>query len=310
MRKTAAAAYIRGMTIPTRNRDIGQPGHPTHFAGHTHSEPTESLGAVEAMIEEAKTPTTLIYPSYDDQFSERQIGLYLAGDIGGLEDDIDDAFFDMWYGALEERVDEIIGDADVDDDARDEINDWVRDADDSDISGQLARNTHSQLMRATLGTPQDLAEEIGIGGNTTFNALHPGAEKARSVVLIEALRRYGVEATPEMVEPLSTEGPQFWHEAVTLDVIWYGDIRDAALPDEDATRAVQFTGAHVLLLDSMNGSGYEIEVPGQITVPLTHDSPAFLDSAQSGGHYGWDDTAGVHKPAYKPSDIKTLEPVA
>jgi hypothetical protein len=70
---------------------------------------------------------------------------------------------------------------------------------------------------------------------------------------------------------LVTEGPNHWHEGVTFDVIWYGDIEDVNI-NEDNGRTVEFQGAHVVLLDTFNKRRYVIG-----TIPR-HTSNAVLFS--------------------------------
>lgn len=70
-------------------------------------------------------------------------------------------------------------------------------------------------------------------------------------------------------------------------------------------RQLNFTGAHIVLLDTAQGSGMDTLIPGPMTVSVSPGAPAHLDQALPGSdeRYGWDDTAGVHKPAYTPESL-------
>lgn len=86
-----------------------------------------------------------------------------------------------------------------------------------------------------------------------------------------------------------------------LSVLWYGDPADAVAlarphdPD-DARATVTFTGAHLLILDSWNGSGHEEPVP--VITAQWGPRRVSIDAAHTGGGYSWTDTAGPVASTY------------
>lgn len=92
-------------------------------------------------------------------------------------------------------------------------------------------------------------------------------------------------------------GMEFWHEGVSLDVIWHGHYQ-LVTPGRNE-KHVTFVDPHLVLIDPWHGSGFDAQVEGNITVTidpageneLPHNRRAFLDS--DAGGYGWDEIAGV-----------------
>lgn len=273
----------------------------------------------------------LVFVSYDDKLSSEQIDTYLAGDVDGeLEDEVDQVFMDNRITTAEERVDEMLDEwgvdpLDVDYSVKDRLREIVQEHDTSDPVRDLARNTHSQLLRAPLsqGALLDHTEEWERSNRHGFTSaeLYDGnddrAADAREDYLLHHLSRIGVETSEftdedrAQVRSLATEGPHYWHEGVRLDAIWYGDIQDArASSDPDEGRTIRIGGApfgssenqegksSIVLLDTMNGSGYDAQLSVPLTITVDSDRPAHLDSGGTSGGYGWDDSAGLYKPYY------------
>lgn len=200
---------------------------------------------------------------------------------------------------------------DLDDDDQERLIDAIEEGDPSDLIGQLLRNMRDQLLRAPIGL--SLGNELAERDRSNliyYNDREWEAQQAGRVdVILEMLARSRPDtSTPEVrarATELVAEGPQTWHEGVTLDVIWCGDVSDAAMTPEQADaggRQLSFQDASVVLLDTSNGSRHDVEIPGALTTKVT-DIPAHLDSFRGQDGYGWDDTAGVVHSVYLPGNI-------
>ena len=263
----------------------------------------------------------LTYVEYDDKLTSEQINMLLSGQGIELESDVSEVFEDSRYGhALEEAVTACeargVDFDELDPDDQDVVRHAIEEKDSSDPVSDLIRRTPSQLMRAHLG--KSLDDEIrdrDLKDLVFYDDKNwKRQEDARADLLLDMLDKAGVNvqdaSVREAVAGLVTEGPAVWHEGVTLDVIWYGDIADAAAPldyeqnSAEAGRTLNFTDARVVLLDTINGSGMDAEISGPLNVTVTQAVPAQLDSGQP-GYYGWDDTAGVVKSAYEPGNLES-----
>ncbi|TDP89588.1 hypothetical protein EDF62_3341 [Leucobacter luti] len=291
----------------------------------------EELWDVASNWAQSNTSSDLIFIDYDDQLFDEQIDTYLAGDVDGeLDDELQELFFEHRRTAAEEQVNEMLEEwgadpIDVDDTVKDRLREIVEEHDTSDPQEGLAKNTHSQLMRAPLSqgalldhaTEWERENERGYTSAQLYDGNADKAIEAREDYLLRHLGEIGVDTSQftaedrAQVRSLATEGPHYWHEGVRLDAIWYGDIRDArASSDPEQGRTIRIGGAplgsrenqtgksSIVLLDTVNGSGYDAQLSVPLTVTLDSDRPAHLDSGGSAGRYGWDDTAGVHKPYY------------
>ena len=275
----------------------------------------------------------LIFVDRDERLSPEDIDAYLSGDRDEeLYTKTLDSYTDRRWERSEELAREMLTDMgvqqihSVDHSVLDEVSEIIRDYDTSDPIPQLVRNTPPQLMRAPLGA-HDLTDSAVMDawlqqneyGYTLDDVLYDSSEnyaEARTDYLAHYLRaEAGIselsEEDAEALRDLATEGPWQWHEGVRLDAIWYGDIQDAAIPSTGTpTKTLTFGGApahsrenqdgkvSIVLLDTVNGSGYDAQLGQPVTIHLTDQRPAMLDSGGSSHGYGWDDSAGVYKPAY------------
>ncbi|GAA4034355.1 hypothetical protein GCM10023063_17930 [Arthrobacter methylotrophus] len=318
----------------TENMARQPQGIPTggQFAATTHAEPDVTLeeGAGEestaaGIIAANQAPVSLRYVSYDDRLTEDQMNMILSGQWTDAENDVDENFADNAYEEaitiarteIDEAVEAGTFDRewdDLDPDEQDEARHAVEERDDSDPIKDLLRNTPDQLMRTSLGQP---AERLSEPRWASGHRMDDGGFTARHDAVAALLKDAGMNAdAPEVreaIEELINEGPYDWHEAVDLDLIWYGPLEDAVptprgeSPETDGSKVLEFATPHVLLIDRMNGSGHEVTIPAPLKRTLTRvgyddgEAPrtgrAYLDS--NAGGYGWDSVAGVYKPAYK-----------
>ncbi len=301
-----------------RKKNTGEPGNGGQFGHTAHAEADASLtekSAAETIIDTiGDRKFDLIYVAYDDQLDEENIQRYLAGDLDGIYDE----YFDMTMDArsdtamLEAR--QLTEDAGLDWDDLDyveqeEIRLAIEEHDESDPVPQLVRNTHNQLVRVPLLTDVQQASS-----EWPTNLYHPSASpdndevfNQRVAFLTAQLEAKGINASSNEAQTALRElvdnGPWVWHEMVDLDVIWYGDITNVAVGVGDdgviIPRDLSFTNPEIVLIDRANGSGHEVTLPSTVRTRLTEEAPAILDSPRGGGRgYGWDDVAGVHKPAF------------
>jgi hypothetical protein len=311
-------------------------GIPTggQFAATTHTEPDVTLAQESApaatpdaagIIAANDGPVSLRFVNYDDRLTKEQMSMILAGQWVDAENDVDENFSDSAYEEavtiarteLEEAVQEGRFDREwdeLDTDDQDAVRYAIEERDDSDPVKDLLRNTPDQLLRTSLGRP---AERLPEPRWTSGHRLEDGGFTARHDAVAGLLKESGMEVDTaevrEAIEELINEGPYDWHEGVQLDVIWYGGIDDAVptprgeSPDAEGSKVLEFAQPHILLIDKWNGSGHDVVVPAALKRTLTRvgyeeeEAPqtgrAYLDS--DAGGYGWDDVAGVHKPAYK-----------
>lgn len=282
---------------------------------------------VESVVDSIKSGAyftgDLVYVDRDDALTDEQQSAYLAGDWETFDNSVDESYSDRRY----DRVNELAGDAseklgldwdELDDEEQDAIKEAMYDKDQSNPTPQLLRNTGSKLIRVPLASPYEILAKKGdydaTRGSSSMNSDDPRGRQARIDTVAAILKEHGVDTADatviENLNELIDNGPYDWHEAVTLDVITYADLAEAsALPHSDADapgatgRNLTFSGAHVVLLDPWNGSGHDVQIPGNLGVTVTPDKPAVLD--RGGNGYGWDEVAGVVHSAYRPDDIKS-----
>lgn len=253
----------------------------------------------------------LAFVQYDDKLRDDQVSRYLSGDYDTVQDEVSELFDESVIAASTEQARDLLKEAgidedEVDPDQLDQLAEVIRDKDDSDPFPALVRNTPEKLMRLTLGRPE---------GPGLYDGLPDGVPEAREAKIAEMLTARGLDvSSPEAREAISSlvnEGPQYWHEGVDLDVIYFDDIRDSTVFNEEtgtvASRQIRFRDPHILLLDRVNGSGHDVQIPGTITATASEDNPVRLDADGSIG-YGWDETAGVVHSAYRTDTDSTWVP--
>lgn len=324
------AAHTQGMNENTARQPRGIPAG-GQFAATTHAEPDVTLSGTQmeptaaGIIAANQAPVSLRYVSYDDRLTEKQMGMILSGQWMDAENDVDERFSDNAYEEAltiaRAEIDEAAAAGtfdrdwdDLDPDEQDAARYAVEERDDSDPVKDLLRNTPDQLMRTSLGQPAGrLSEPRWASGHRMDDGGFTARHDAVAALLKDAGMNVDAPGVREAIEELINEGPYNWHEAVDLDVIWYGGLEDAVpaprteSPETEGSKVLEFATPHVLLIDRMNGSGHEVVIPAPLRRTLTRvgydedEAPrtgrAYLDS-NSGG-YGWDAVAGVYKPAYK-----------
>lgn len=268
-------------------------------------DPVRAAEAITEKLTAEDRKFTLTYVHYDSELTDEQTVNYLSGDMEAF-DEIHDAWSDNRSEGADQAVNDLLEEYGLERD--DPSVDWealrehVLENDDSDLEGGLIRNTRAQLMRTRLGH---------VYGEGTYSGHDDESYPAREKRIAEMLEAHGLKVETdeqrEAINELVHNGPYDWHDGVRLEVIFQGDIRDATVWNKDAgeaqARKLTFKDPHILIIDTMSGSGYDVQLPGTITSTVSPDNPAVLDKKPDAG-YGWDEIAGVVHSAYK-TDVKT-----
>jgi len=207
---------------------------------------------------------------------------------GEVADQLDEQWLDdVRYDAARQVIRDLVGDdtlfelLDADPDLFDELRFAVEQVDASDPMRELLANTGSRLLLIPLGfavpdyTGRDNLDDLiadicaaaGVDPFTNHSAVGDALENAF----------YGGQ----------------------LAVIVYASVADAV-----GAAHVRITDPHLLIHDTVNGSGADVQLQGTIDLPL-EDGTVRLDSLT---HHGWDSIAGVVRSAYAPTDITWIHP--
>lgn len=268
-------------------------------------DPVRAAEAITEKLTAENRKFTLTFVDYDSELTPQQTVDYLSGDMEAF-DQIHDSWSDNRAEGAYQAVNDLLEEYGLD--RNDACVDWdilhehVLENDDSSLEGDLIRNTRAQLMRTRLGH---------VYGEGTYSGHDDSVWPAREARIAEMLAAHGLKVETdeqrEAINELVHNGPYDWHDGVRLEVIFQGDIRDATVWNKDAgdvqDRRLTFESPNILLIDTVNGSGHDVKLPGSLTATVTPDSPAILDKEPDAG-YGWDDIAGVVHSAYR-TDVKT-----
>jgi len=211
----------------------------------------------------------LIWLPPGSELTDEQVQMLLDGGDGPGEvyDQLDEQWLaDVRYDAVRQVIRDVIGDdmlyelLDADQSLFDKVRFAVEDADTCDPLGELLRNTGSRLLLIPLGfavpdyTSRDDQDAL-IGQICEAAGVDPQVNRdAVAEALAEAA--YGGQLT----------------------IIVYADVADAV-----GAAHVRITDAHLLIHDTLHGSGADFRLNGTIDLPL-EDGAVRLDSQT---HYGW-----------------------
>lgn len=259
--------------------------------------------------------TQLMFADYRDQLNDKEINLYLEAD-DNFDATILERFEDSRYQAAVEIVEELLSELNIDPDYLktrevDELRYLVEESDCSTIEDDLIKNTPDQLMRQTLIQFNE-SEDPSFSKNIYLADTNSGITveaiaKARTDYVEKKLLEKGVirralnENSKNDLMEMFLNGPEYLWDGVILDAIWYGNINEVNLPlsELDPKRTVTTKKCSLVILDYTNGTAFDSQFDEPITLQLTKERPAFLDSEGPG--YSVDEICGLYKPAYKTS---------
>lgn len=150
-----------------------------------------------------------------------------------------------------------------------------------------------------------------------INGLSDGAEDRKAEWVERELRKTGYEPTEEdkaTIQEIAANGPYDYHEGVTMEVFWHGDVADLEPLDYakgGENRELSFKSPNILVMDPTNGSGFDanLEKPHtfnarvpffdeeeDVTERKNREKPTVQLDRDRGG-YSWDETAGLYAGA-------------
>jgi hypothetical protein len=244
--------------------------------------------AVIAALPEQRVALIWLHPG--STLTDKAVQTLLDGGDG--PSDVYDQLDELWMAeqrddAARQVIRDVIGDdtlyelLDADPDLFDEVRFAVEEADTCDPLAELLANTGSRLLLIPLG--------FAVPDYTSRD--HPD------------------ELIAQMCEAAGVD-PQANHDTVAealanapyggqLTIIVYAAVADAV-----GAAHVRITDPHLLIHDTLHGSGADCRLDGTIDIPLK-DGTVRLDSQT---HHGWDNIAAVVHSAYAPADIMWSHP--
>lgn len=269
------------------------------------------------------------YLDRGDSLQDEQVAKLISeGDEGVLA--LEDYFgYDLWsdyrHTQEQEAIDETFKDAGHEDHRdlissaqEDEIREALQERDVSDPFGELLRATSDMYFRYLVesvnidtnytATGEDfdeqiaaIAEALSIDLDATRTEMRRGRDGSSSPHTLT-----NREALTDMLINASYGG--------SLYVFWHGDVEQmvragADFGNETHPRTITWTDPNLLVLDMMNGSGFECQISGTVTLPYDRTNVA-LDWRGRGAGYSWNEvTGGLVGSAYdnKPTIAETEE---
>ncbi len=267
--------------------------------------PDAAVNAAKHMESNVWRPT-INYLSYDDVLSDESTDAYLSGDDETLDENTNWEDNDFEY--VEELAKGIVGSDEWDEldyDTQDELKDWVREHDDSNILDGLINNTRGKLLQFPVTDDDDFGVALSEASDEEDETER---RKAIEKVFEDALTGAGLEMNDTNREAIATlineNSLDFEHQASEqwrLRILSTDDVREYGMsgssPYRDAARDVQLNDAHILLIDPWNGRGMDAKLEGTITSRISPDAPVQLDAGR--GYGSWDNVAGVVTSAYR-----------
>lgn len=244
--------------------------------------------AVIAALPEQRVALIWLHPG--SVLTDKSVQMLLDGGDG--PSDVLDQLDEQWlaeqrYDAARQVIRDVIGDdtlhelLDADPDLFDEVRFAVEEADTSDPLGELLANTGRRLLLIPLGSP--------VPDYTS----HDDPDE----LIAQMCEAAGVDpqVNRDTVAGALAEAPY----GGQLTIIVYAAVADAV-----GAAHVRITDPHLLIHDTLNGSGADFQLVGTIDLPL-EDGGVRLDSQT---RYGWDSIASVVHSAYAPAGITWIHP--
>jgi len=275
---------------------------------------------VIASIKNLKS-VSLTYVDYRDSLDDDKdaVSMFLAGDLDGLNervfgnyDDFDNRMESIVSYANEELREYDMDWNDLDYDEQDEIRFALEEKDDSDVLGQLIRNTGVKLVTYDIESVTDAIEKYCTDDNGNVddemvNRLTWGNYDnfdERTAFVKDYMGKLGFDTSSEgfdkSAHSLVANGAYDWHSGVQMGFIFTADIEDVNVgiwsEEQQRTldeREISFSqNAFFGMIDRFNGSGMLEEFPtgNEVKITATKEKPIQLDSNTGG--YGWDEIVG------------------
>lgn len=265
----------------------------------------------------------LYYTDQDEALWGSDLELYLSGRGEDLNDSIlvdagrtfviaDQSFQEVreiLYDEFEVEMDAIP------EETQEEMAMTIRERDDSDVLSDMVKNTPAQLMRYQVSPIKGRVD--GDAGRSIY-VRNPDVSVGDIIEARVDLLEKGMLDSQFIDSPLTQKekdrlreaianGPEYFHEGVSLDAIWTGPISGVNLPaewqrpqgktKEDTLRTVGTdNGIYMVLIDTWNGNGFDFYLDRPVTMKLSQSNHARTDD-QAPGH-GWDAIAGVYKDGF------------
>ena len=266
---------------------------------------------------------SLYFVDRDESLREEDIEHYLQGEYEDLQEDVlfnSGRSFQMRDEAEEEAKKLLDWELGVDfealpDEVQEDLINMIEEKDDSDVLADLVRNTPAQLMRYQVSP---IKGDIESAAGRSLYVKHPDVSHKEIVEDRANLLEKGMIDSGFIDSPLTEKekdrlreaienGPEYFHEGVSLDAIWNGSISDVNLPGEwerpqgrtpdDVLRTVgNDEGIYMVLIDTWNGSGFDFYLDRPITMKLSQSRSVHTDREAPG--YGWDSIAGVYADGF------------
>lgn len=251
---------------------------------------------------------TLIYVSYNDELTDKQVDAIAHGDFETLWDDISDYESEArWQGTeyvLNELLDDVIHDweredetnySDLKDDFRMsdpwyEVKEAIEDRDESDFIRDLARNTSDVLMRVSV-TDEDSAFPVGAEGPTEE----------------DALAAVGLPVTEKNIKVMGSilAEVNFEYSGAVASWVFAADVEWLYRLPSDPETIIEITDPFLWLGNPWQGDGWVNEQPFEGTVRFKR---GVLRTDRDAWGYGWDQVVGgAYLPALEPSGLRVVE---
>lgn len=240
----------------------------------------------------------LVYIDQGDRLTPKQVAALLRGENAYQSDDLTD--LDEWesearYRGAVEVIKEILYEEeweilDANPIELSELRCEIEERDVSDPYGDMLRQTGSLLYRY----------DVEVDVNTTW-ASNDEELADQADELAEALGYAPGHTVKDLIEsdllPEASYGGHAWILFyIDVEEMWKATIAYDQVPEEKRAEVkITFTRPWLLVLDKLNGSGHDVRLPVDVTLPF---DPARLTTDDDGNGYSWDSIAGLVKSAY------------
>lgn len=240
----------------------------------------ELIGRLDAKYE-------LVYVDYRDELLSDQIKHIMNNDMDSLWDSLAEYESEStWYGV--EAVLEYTFSAEelgeLSDEDKDLLVETIRERDNSDFLSGLLRNTSDVLVRYRI-------DEVEWDGENFDD------------YIVELAKMLGISAkhNKDALEEMAANANVSYYSP-DLYLIFTMSLDDVVNLNYNPSKFMKVVNPGVLLLDTMNGSGFDGSVPLVWDAPFERDN-LIWDDKKAGHGYAWDDVACPVHSAYSPDSL-------